>query len=904
MRASDTTKSSPARSAEVHVDGPNVTARRLNQPTLRDWLRRLASSTTGTARVWALTVVLSVVAVLLASLELPAGQPAQPPVVIPWWVLAGLFYLTEAKVVHLHIGRSAHSFSMSEIPVVYGIFFFTPAEYIVARLIGAGLALVIGRRQRSVKLGFNLAQFLLCSVVTVGVVHLLVGVTASFGPRDWPTAFLATSAENLVGVLAVTAAISLAEASPQHARIPRMLIMGSVVSLTNTSLALLLITVLFVEPSAALLFAVPVIAVFVAYRAYVSEREQHEGLEMLYESTRILQRSPQIDRALVSLLDHARKMFRAEIAEVSLLPQLEGQEILRTRVGPGDAIDMMQPIGIALDDPRLVRCVAERAAFIVAHGEALPASSDGGRFRNAIYAPLVGESRLVGTIVVANRLSELSPFDSDDLKLFQTLASHTAVALENGQLEQSLSSLSRLKEELQHKAYHDALTGLANRAFFAQSVAQRLEATEPSGLVPVVLFLDLDDFKIVNDTLGHAAGDELLASVGERIQATLRTGDLAARIGGDEFAVLLWDTPEMPVARRVANRLIGAFGSGAAEEGAAANAPVSIGVAAGHPGFGSADELLRNADVAMYSAKARGKNRVAFFEQEMATAVAARHTLTESLQRAIVADEFILHYQPIVEVATGRMTGVESLVRWMHPTRGMVWPGEFIPVAETSDLILDIGRWVLDRSCRQAKEWHDRWPELSDLQISVNVAGRQLEQPDFVDQVAEVVRSSGVDPATVVLEVTETTLLQNAEDAIAKLEAIRGLGLGVAIDDFGTGYSSLSYLQRFPATAIKIARDFVAVDEADTDSWELASAIVSMGRALRLTVIAEGVEEPFQLERLRKLRCSRAQGYYLARPLPADELEQLFSQPRTSIIGSRGSGLQLLDQPSRGTPAA
>ena len=904
MRASDSSQSSPTSSAGGKADELNVNAPGLNQATLRDGLRRLASSTTGTARVWALTVVLSIVAVVLASMELPAGQPAQPPVALPWWLLAALFYVTEAKVVHLHIGRSAHSFSMSEIPVVYGIFFFTPAEYIVARLIGAGLALVISRRQRSVKLGFNLAQFLLCSVVAVGVVHLLVGITGSFGPRDWPTAFLATSAENMVGVFAVTAAISLAEGTPHHAPIPRMLIMGSVVSLTNTSLALLLITVLFVEPSAALLFAVPVIAVFVAYRAYVSEREQHEGLEMLYESTRILQRSPQIDRALVSLLDHARKMFRAEIAEVSLLPQLEGQDVLRTSVGPGEDIDMMVPIGIALDDPRLVQCVAERQAFILTNGETTTSSSSGARFRNAIYAPLVGESRLVGTIVVANRMSDLSPFDADDLKLFQTLASHTAIALENGQLEQSLSSLSRLKEELQHKAYHDALTGLANRAFFAQSVAQRLESTDASGLVPVVLFLDLDDFKIVNDTLGHAAGDELLASVGDRIQATLRTGDLAARIGGDEFAVLLWDTPEMPVARRVANRLIGAFGSGAVDDGAAANAPVSIGVAAGHPGSGSADELLRNADVAMYSAKARGKNRVAFFEPEMATAVAARHTLTESLQRAIVAEEFVLHYQPIVEVATGRMTGVESLVRWMHPTRGMVWPGEFIPVAETSDLILDIGRWVLDRSCRQAKDWHDRWPELSDLQVSVNVAGRQLEQPDFVDQVAEVVRSSGVDPATVVLEVTETTLLQNAEDAIAKLEAIRGLGLGVAIDDFGTGYSSLSYLQRFPATAIKIARDFVAVDEADTDSWELASAIVSMGRALRLTVIAEGVEEPFQLDRLRKLRCSRAQGYYLARPLPADELEQLFSQPRTSIIGSRGSGLQLLDQPSRGTPAA
>jgi diguanylate cyclase (GGDEF)-like protein len=880
-----------------------LSARRPDRAAFQDGLRRLGSSTTGTLRVWALTVLVAAVSLALAIIERPAAPPFPAPVEIPWWLLAGLFFLTEAKVVHLHIGRSAHSFSMSEIPLVYGIFFFRPAEFIVARLLGAALALVISRRQRSVKLGFNLAQFLLCSTVAVGVVQLLAGTRATFGPMEWPTAFLATSAENMVGVFAVTAAISLAEGTPQHARIPRMLLMGAVVSLTNTSLALLLITVLFVEPAAALLFAVPIIAVFVAYRAYVSERQQHEGLEMLYESTRILQRSPEIDRALVALLDHARKMFRAEVAEVSLLPQVEGQEILRTSVGPRESTQMMLPIGVALDDPRLVQCVAERRAFLIANGGSASGSAGRGRFRNAIYAPLVGESRLVGTIVVANRLSDLSPFDSDDLKLFQTLASHTAIALENGQLEQSLSSLSRLQDELQHKAYHDALTGLANRAFFAQSVAQRLEAADATGLVPVVLFLDLDDFKIVNDTLGHAAGDELLSSVGDRIQATLRTGDLAARIGGDEFAVLLWDTPEMPVARRVAERLIEAFGTGAPEEGGA-NAPVSIGVAAGHPGFGSADELLRNADVAMYSAKARGKNRIAFFEPEMATAVAARHTLTEALQRAIAAEEFVLHYQPIVDVATGRMTGLESLVRWMHPTRGMIWPGEFITVAESSDLILDIGRWVLDRSFRQAKAWHDRWPELGELQINVNVAARQLEQPDFVAQVAEVVRSSGVDPAMVVLEVTETTLLHNADDAIAKLEALRGLGLGVAVDDFGTGYSSLSYLQRFPVTAIKIARDFVAVDETDADGWELASAIVSMGRALRLTVIAEGVEEPFQLERLRKLRCGRAQGYYLARPLPADELEKLFATAHGPIILSRATVPDLRDVSTLEAPPA
>jgi diguanylate cyclase (GGDEF)-like protein len=859
----------------------------------RAFVRRLAASTTGTSRVWALTLVLTAVAASLAAIELPAGQAARPPLLLPWWALAILFYATEAKVVHLHIGRSAHSFSMSEIPVVYGLFFLSPAEYIVARLLGAGLALVFGRKQRSVKLAFNLAQFLLCSVVTLGIVHVLDDPGVGFGPRAWGIAFLATSAENVLGVFAVTAAISLAEGVAQYGRMPRMFVMGGVVSLTNTSLALLVITVLFVEPAAAVLFAVPIAAVFVAYRAYVSERQQHEGLEMLYESTRILQRSPEIDRALVSLLDHARRMFRAEVAEVSLLPMEEGQEILRTGVGPGEAISMMQPIGTALDDPRLVQCISGRRAFLLAHEDAARDESEGGRFKNAIYAPLVGESRLVGAIVVANRLSDLSPFDSDDLKLFETLASHTAVALENGQLEQSLSSLSRLKEELQHKAYHDALTGLANRAFFAQSVAQRLESADASGLVPVVLFLDLDDFKIVNDTLGHAAGDALLAAVGERIQGTLRGGDLAARIGGDEFAVLLWDTPELSVARRVADRLIRTFDTGSSSDGAVVNARVSIGVAVGQPGSGSADELLRNADVAMYSAKARGKNRVAFFEPEMATAVVARHTLTASLQRAVAAEEFVLHYQPIVDIATGKMTGLESLVRWDHPTRGIIWPAEFIPVAEQSDLILDIGRWVLARSFRQATEWHDRWPLLDGLEISVNVAARQLEQPDFVDQVAAAVATSGVDPNTVVLEVTETTLLQNVDDAIAKLEALRELGVGVAVDDFGTGYSSLSYLQRFPATAIKIARDFVAVDDRDSHSWELASAVVSMGRALRLTVIAEGVEEEFQLERLRKLGCDRAQGYYLARPLAADELDRLFSQRGASLLPSPAEAIAL-----------
>ena len=860
-------------------------------------LSRFVGATTTSTRIWALTAILVTLAGVGAALEVRAGPAAAPPLPTPVWLLAILFFVAEARVVHLHIGRSAHSFSMSEIPVVYGIFFFSPAAYILARFAGAGLALVVSRRQRSVKLAFNLAQFVLCSVVTLGVVHLLDAPGPTFGPRDWVTAFVATAAENVVAVLAVTAVISLTEGAIQVSRIPRMLSMGTVVSVTNTSLALLVITLLFLQPVATLLIAVPIVVVYVAYRAYLAEREQHEGVEMLYESTQILQRSPQLDRALAALLDHARKMFRAEIAEISLLPLEPGDEILR--IGAEDDGRGMQPIGSSFDDPNLTECLSSRHAIRASHIDASGSGGDAPRFRNAIYAPLMGESRMVGAMVVANRLSDISPFDDDDVRLFEMLASHTAVALENSQLEQSLSSLSKLKEELHHKAYHDSLTGLANRAFFTQNVAQRLESADASGLVPVVLFMDIDDFKVVNDTLGHAAGDAVLTSVADRITAALRTGDLAARIGGDEFAVLLWDTPEMPLARRVAQRLIAAFGAGTDGPGSP-NPHVSIGVAGGHPGSESANDLLRNADVAMYSAKAHGKNRVVFFEPEMASSVESRQSLTDSLERAVAADELTLHYQPIVDLATGGLVGLESLVRWNHPSRGLVWPGEFIGVAEQSDLILDLGRWVLDHTCRQAKAWEGRWPAGAERSISVNIAARQLEQPEFVNEVAEILRATSLDPATLVLEVTEATLLRNVDDAVSKLEALRKLGVCVAIDDFGTGYSSLSYLQRFPATVVKIARDFVAVDEHDHDSWELVSAIVSTGHALRLTVVAEGVEEPFQLERLRRLGCERAQGYYLARPRDPQALESMFEGGSGSLIPSlAGEAVAAVPAPSQ-----
>ena len=828
--------------------------------------------TRGTTRILLFSALLAAVAALLAVFLVPAEAPAKAPFTIPWWLLAALFFVAEAKVIHLHIGRSAHSLSMSEIPIVIGLFLVAPPVFIMARVVGSALGLYFGRHQSPVKIAFNLAQFAFCSVISVAILHLGSTAAGDLGPTLWLAVLAATLVENVIGILAVSTAISLAEGSPQYRRLPEMLRVGTMVSMTNASLALMGLTVVWERPSAAWLFIIPIVTAALAYRAYLGEREQHEALEMLHESTLILQRSPHLDAALISLLDHARKMFRANVAEICLMPAHEGEDILRARVGPGDLLTVMEPIGPVLDDPLLIRAITEGKASMM-DGTGPRGHGDRG-WRNALVAPLHGEHRLIGTLLIANRVSDITTFGAEDLKLFETLANHTAVSLENGQLEQSLAQLSELKEELRHQAYHDALTGLANRALFAQLVAQRLAGPGPEGMVPVVLFLDLDDFKLVNDSLGHAAGDAVLVSVGNRIKESVRTTDVAARLGGDEFAVVLWDEPNMLASMRIGNRLTASFGPGIELGGRAVMVRASIGVAAGHPGMETAGELLRNADVAMYSAKARGKGRVVIFETSMHEAVVARAQLSADLERAAAAGEFLLQYQPIVDLATGRMSGAEALVRWLHPERGRLQPDEFIRVAEESEAILEIGRWVLTEACAQARIWQDMLPDRQ-FTISVNIAARQLAQPGFVDQVLGIVHAAGVRPSTMVLEMTETAMLLESSATEQKLGQLRAAGIGISVDDFGTGYSSLSYLQRFPVTILKIARDFVDVEGTNPEAWELASAIIALGRALRLTIIAEGVERRSQLGRLRALGCAFAQGYYFARPLDPAALQAL-----------------------------
>ena len=430
-----------------------------------------------------------------------------------------------------------------------------------------------------------------------------------------------------------------------------------------------------------------------------------------------------------------------------------------------------------------------------------------------------------------------------------------------------------LEDELKRQAFHDSLTGLANRALFADRLQHAISRAERMPHALAVLFVDLDDFKTVNDSLGHSEGDLLLIAVADRLRAGVRAGDTIARMGGDEFAILIEDPTDGETPVDVGRRLLAQLEPPFVHGGKELFIRASIGIATARSRDHTADEVLRNADVAMYTAKSNGKNRTEVFEPGMHSAALNRLALKGDLERALERGEFRLMYQPIVRLGAGRLSGVEALLRWQHRERGTVGPAEFIPVAEETGLIVPLGRWVLERACTQAAAWNAIAPH--PITMSVNVSGRQLQQPAFAAEVAEVLTSTGLAPELLTLELTESVLMQDAEAAIAMLADLKSLGVRLAIDDFGTGYSSLNYLRRFPIDELKIDRSFVAsLDDGPAQSAVVLS-ILRLGETLHLETVAEGIEEPSQLAALRDLGADFGQGYLFARPLDVDAVTVL-----------------------------
>ncbi len=444
-----------------------------------------------------------------------------------------------------------------------------------------------------------------------------------------------------------------------------------------------------------------------------------------------------------------------------------------------------------------------------------------------------------------------------------------------------------LEDQIRHQAFHDPLTGLANRALVKEHIEHALTRAQRSGDRPAILFLDLDDFKTVNDSLGHAVGDALLTGVASRLRDCVRAGDTVARLGGDEFVILLDDTGRGDEAVPVARKALDALRHPFAINDKQIHVGVSIGIAAGDPGVDDADTLLRNADVAMYDAKSRGKSRYAVYHPGMYAAVVERMELEADLRRAVERGEFVLHYQPIVDLSGGRMTGVEALVRWQHPVRGLIPPLSFISAAEETGLIVPLGRWVLFEACREIQRWRDLYPEMAPLSMSVNLSGRQLQHAEIVDDVAAALAETGLNPHALVLEITESVMMQDTEAAITKLHAIKALGVRLAIDDFGTGYSSLSYLQRFPVDILKVDKSFLDNLGVGAERSDLAQAIIALGHTLNLQTVAEGIEHADQLDRLRVLRCDSGQGYLFSRPVDGAAIEALLLGVSDSLTDPR-----------------
>ncbi len=442
-----------------------------------------------------------------------------------------------------------------------------------------------------------------------------------------------------------------------------------------------------------------------------------------------------------------------------------------------------------------------------------------------------------------------------------------------------ISDQRRYEEQLVYQANHDPLTGLPNRNLLQDRLGQALALESSRRRNPIgVMFLDLDNFKKINDTLGHTVGDMLLKAVANRLRNCVRGGDTVSRLGGDEYILILPNVKEMHDVTTVAKKLIGLFSTPFLLMGHELYITASIGIALFPSDGDTVDALLKNADAAMYHAKEQGKNNYQFYSEEMNTRVFERMALETSLHRVIRQQEFLLYYQPRVDLRTGRISGVEALVRWNHPEMGLVSPARFIPLAEETGLIVPIGEWVLRTACAQNKAWQEAG--LPPLRMAVNLSARQFRQENLIQMVADVLAETGLDPRWLELELTESLLMERAEQSVSILRSLADMGIDIAVDDFGTGYSSLGYLKRFPITNLKIDQSFIRDIASDPDDAILVRTIITMAHGLGMKTVGEGVESLEQVDFLCRHGCEEVQGYYFSRPLTAEGCEELLREER------------------------
>lgn len=805
----------------------------------------------------------------------PVGR-GTPGDILTWWQLAIVWVFASLAVFHVEINSEAHTFSLSEVPLVLGLFFAAPAEVLVARLVGEALVLVVFERQSLTKLVFNLALFVAETSAALAIFGWLTPVADPQSAQALAAAITAAFASTLLGAAAVWAVIRLHAAKVSARRLAHT---SAVTAAGNSCLALVAAVLVVASPAALVPLAVLSAVVVVGYRGYSQLAKRYESLQLLHQFMAIISGPQRPDEMLRRVQREACRLLRAERSIMILyMESSDSPWLYQLTAG-------QEPADGGHDEPCVAELPEEITRLAESGSQTLLVPRTSGRpqdrrvlaalgAKDCIAAPLTTGGGVCGVMVLCDRLGGVSTFDAEDGTLCATLAAQAAIALENGRL------IDRLQEQIEAREYeatHDPLTDLPNRALFRRMLGQVLPATQTHPVA--VLLMDLDGFKEVNDTLGHQAGDDLLCQVARRLREIVgdvgSAAGMVARLGGDEFAMVLTDLPQgAETAMAVAGQIDRALRIPVSVSALTLEVRGSIGVALAPQDGQEPATLLRRADVAMYAAK-RARAGVTRYDPAIDDNSELRLQLVGDLRAAILAGAIEVYFQPIARCADGKVVAAEALARWTHPTLGRVAPDEFVPVAERSGLIHDLTFYVLERVLAQVRSWEADGVRLN---VSVNLSPAVLLELDWPQRVLQLLGQYRVSPHCLTLEITESGIMADPESTIPVLHDLVRSGVSFAIDDFGTGYSSLAYLQQLPVSMVKIDKSFVIAMNDDPVAASIVRSVIELGRSLDLSVVAEGVEDQRALDRLTDSRCHFLQGYYLSRPIPAAELTQWLRQ--------------------------
>ena len=806
----------------------------------------------GNLAVWLLSTALAV-----GGGALLFAHPTQPP--LPLWslpvavaVLAAGFALAESFVVHLPIGRQVQSFSVGEVPLLVGLFVVAPWAVAAARVVGVGTAL-LRLRVAPLKVVFTVALFILETAIAATVWSTILGTADPLGPQGWLAALAAVAVGDITSGMLLALALRLHEGALEPGAFREAIVSGLVPALANGALALTVVFVAATDWRALWLPGIVVAVLFFAHRATLVLRRRHDALQRLNQFTGDVAGHLKVDDVAAEVLAQVRAQLHADAAQLTMRDQHGADRTWHT----GHDLDVFAGGDAPLLVPQSTRNAAEQRLLSM------------GGVKDAVSVPLPGDAGTVGTVVVANHVGDYDTFTGDDVEVLQALANHAAGALRNAELA---DQLRRQVAENEHRALHDALTDLPNRRLFAQRIA---EVDRPVA----VLMLDLDGFKEVNDALGHATGDVLLRLVAQRLVAVLPDARCVARTGGDEFVIAL-DVDAVEAGAETGVRVREALFAPFALPDMTLSIDASIGVAFGD-GTTAAGELLKQADVAMYDAKT-SRAGVRVYDADRDRSSPERLLLPNELREAIARGGLTVHYQPKVTLSSEAVEGFEALVRWQHPTRGMVPPDEFIPMAEHTGLIADLTYVVLDAALAECRRWRDTGQDVS---VAVNLSPRVLHDERFVERLATALAEAEVPSSALTLEITESALMADPSRGEVVLSLLADMGVTLSVDDLGTGYSSLAHLKRLPVHEVKIDRSFVMGMDGDSDDAAIVEAVVALGHRMGKRVVAEGVENDEIYRRLRGMGCDVAQGYGISRPMPAEDAYAwlLASRPRLAV---------------------